>query len=251
MSSRRPAEMLAPGPFKVDALPSKTNYELDNGHPVLCLPTKARGGRAQNRGAMVIASDPAVQDVGVEIGYKLGEGTMRAPDVSVPPAGAGDGWVEGAPALALEYADDGQDEAELRRKVGQLLDAGTRAIWVVRLGKIQRVEVHTPDAPVSVHHAGDDLVLPGVLQNPVPVAALFDDAQAERLTLRNLLERFGYDHPERAREEGRLAGFQEGIEKGRLAALREAATLVLRARGEGAPEPTLDEAALLALISRA
>lgn len=93
--------------------------------------------------------------------------------------------------------------------------------------------------------AHEQLTLPGVLQNPVPVAALFDPEQADHAALRNLLDRLGLPHPEDARVEGR--------EEGRLAAFRIAAATVLAARGAADPEGTvarLDEAALLALLAR-
>ncbi len=248
MTRRRPAEMLAPGPFKVDALPSKSAYELDQGHAVLCLPTQARGGRAQIRGGLVVATDPLVQDAGVEVGFDLGGETMRAPDVSILRPGAGDGWVKGAPALAIEYADDGQDEPELRAKIAQLLQAGAEAIWVVRLGRLQHVEVHQRGMEPRIFHSHETLTLPGVLQNPVPVAALFDADQAEQLALRNLLDRFGFQHPDQAREQGR----EEGREEGRLDGLRRAAVAFLRGRGHPDPEghaATLGEAAVLTLFS--
>lgn len=143
------------------------------------------------------------------------------------------------------YADSGQDEAELRAKIGQLLAAGAAAVWVIRLGGIHHVEVHTAAAPKQIFHSHEELTLPGVLQNPVPVAALFDPDQAERLALRNLLDRFGYVHPDAARQEGR----EEGVTQG----LRRAAVAYLRGRGHPDPEAhaaTLDADEILALLAR-
>lgn len=146
---RRPtrANLDGPGPFQPVHLPSGSTYELDRGHPVECLPTHVRGGRAQLNGALVIRTDPAVESVGVEVGYDLGGKTLRAPDVSVVPAGAGEAWGQKAPPLAIEYADRGQDEAELEQKIAQLLAAGTLAVWVVRLTLPRRVEVHEAGRP--------------------------------------------------------------------------------------------------------
>ncbi len=42
----------------------------------------------------------------------------------------------------VEYADTGQDEADLATKIQELLAAGTRHIWVVRLTGPRRVEIH-------------------------------------------------------------------------------------------------------------
>ena len=248
---RRPSRMNldGPGPFKAQHLPSGSAYELNQGHPVECLPTHVRGGRAQLNGALVIRTDPAVESAGVEVGYDLGGNTVRAPDVSVVPAGAGEAWGQKAPPLAIEYADPGQDEAELEQKIAQLLAAGTLAVWVVRLTLPRRVEVHEAGQEPRVVGIDGSLELPSVLSRPVTVASLFDPEQAERAALTNLLDRFGYQHPELAREEGR----QEGRQEGHLNGLRTAAALVLRARGAANPEAqvaALDEPALIALLSR-
>lgn len=221
-----PRDLWAPGPFRPDQLPDKSEYELDRGHPIHVMPTKPRGGSAQLDGSLVIGTDPNVRSAGVEVGFDLGGNTLRAPDVAVIPADAGDDWVQGAPPLAIEYADRGQDEGELKRKIAQLLSAGTRAVWVVRLHGPRRVEVHEPSAPVRVVTAEGELRLDGVLSQPIPAAALFDREAAQRVALRNLLARFGYRHPDEA--------FEDGVAKGRLEALREATRLVLLGRGDGA-----------------
>jgi hypothetical protein len=44
--------------------------------------------------------------------------------------------------------------------------------------------------------------LPGVLRNPVPVEALYDRRAAHRVTLRNLLQRQGYENLDAVRAEG-------------------------------------------------
>jgi hypothetical protein len=62
--------------------------------------------------------------------------------------------------------------------------------------------------------------------NPVPVVALFDPEQADRAALRDLLDRFGYEHPEKARQEGREEGALAQIER-----LRASVVAKLRARG--------------------
>lgn len=252
-----------PGPFKARDLPFGSEYELDNGHPVQCMPTGKRGGRAQSLGARVIGTDPLVLDSGVEVGFQLGEGTLRAPDVSVLAESQGDGWATTAPPLAIEYADHGQDEEALQRKIEQLLAAGTRAVWVVRLHRIRQVEVYTLDEHgalrKTVAQANEELTLPGVLGRPVPVAALFDPRAADLATFQNLLARFGFVHPddarEEGREEGREAGLAEGLdrgrEEGRVEALRATARLVLGHRGVADADAAiagLDADALLRLI---
>src|ERR1700741_4229134 len=115
-----------PGPFRADQLHSGDPYELSNGHPVHCLPTGRRGGRATSVGDGVLASDPAVPDVGVDVGYSPSPETLRAPDLSVGEIPDEPGWAQGAPPLAVEYADTGQDEADLQIKIRELFAAGTR-----------------------------------------------------------------------------------------------------------------------------
>jgi hypothetical protein len=232
MSSSRPR--LTTGPFLADQLRSGDPYELSHGHPVHCAPTGRDGTAANGLGFSVLDTDPAVQRAGVDTGLALSGNTLRAPDVAV---GFEDGegtWATRA-KLALEYAGRGQDEAELRDKIAELLEAGTRWVWVVRLVGVQRVEVHEKGAPVKTLTRGAKLEAPGVLQNPVPVEALFDRAAAHEVALVNLLQRRGYrdldeargSAREEGREEGREAGREEGQELARAAAraaLRELCT---------------------------
>jgi hypothetical protein len=188
-----------------------------------------------------VASDPKVARAGVDPGYKLDDGTLRAPDVAILPADAGRGWIPGAPGLAFEYAGEGQDEAELRKKIAELLGAGTEYLWVVRLVGPRRVEAWEK-GQYRLAVEGDLLEAPEYLQNPIPVSALFDDAQARELQLRNLLQRHGYLSLEeavaRSRQEGHAEGRQEGRQEGEASAraaatsgLRDALLAALSARG--------------------
>ena len=74
---------------------------------------------------------------------------------------------------------------------------------------------------------GEVLPAPGILRNPVPVAALFERAAAQDLILRNLLQRRGYADLDAIREEGREEGRDEGREQG----LADAILTLLAARG--------------------
>jgi hypothetical protein len=129
---------------------------------------------------------------------------MRAPDVAVGNIPDEPGWVKGAPPLAVEYADRGQDEDELQTKIAELIDAGTRYVWVVRLSGPRRVEVYEPEMKVRTVLPGEALVAPGVLKNPVPVEALYEREAAHEVTLRNLLQRRGFDSLEAVHAEGKL-----------------------------------------------
>lgn len=200
-----PTKLFAPGPFQAQQLRSGDPYELSNGHPILCLPTGGRGARANLLGGTVLETDPAVEQAGVDAGFSPEPGTMRAPDVAVGNVPDVPGWVQGAPPLAVEYADRGQDEEELQSKIAELLAAGTQHVWVVWLTGPRGVEVHTPGQKLRSVRPGESLEAPGILKNPVPVEALYDREAAHEVTLRNLLQRRGYESLEAVRQGGELA----------------------------------------------
>lgn len=238
--------MIAPGPFVADQIRSGDPYELSNGHPVLCLPTGRRGSTRNLTGATALETDPKVTAAGIDLGVSTEPGMLRAPDVAVGPIEDEPGWATKAPPLAVEYADGGQDEAELQEKIHELLGAGTKLIWVVRLQGPQRVEVYERGKKQRIVDGQGTLTAPGILQNPVPVAVLYDRDAAHEATLRNLLQRKGYASLDAVRaegieegieagrtegiEEGRAEGIQAGIEEGRADGLATSVLTVLRAR---------------------
>jgi len=222
----RPHE--APGPFRSHQIHDGDPYELRDGHAVHCMTASERHGRANLVGGRVLASDPAVAgSVGVDVGFSFNDGkNLRAPDIST---GVGDqpGWMRTAPPLAVEYAGPGQDEVEMQAKIHELLAAGTRYLWVVRLTGPLRVEVYTPGEPLRVVDGDGILTAPGVLANPVPVRSLVDERAADEVMFRNLLAAHGYDGLDAVREEGREEGRVEGE---RQAQIRSIET-ILHARG--------------------
>jgi len=219
--------MRAPGhgapPITADQLTESDRLELSDGRLIHCQPTGARGGDANGMGYAVVRWDPAVKKAGVDTGFSPTPHRLRAPDVSVGDIPDEPGWVKGAPKLAIEYADIGQDDDELKKKIRELFEAGTRYIWVVRLSGPRRVEVHEPGRPMRLAQPDDMLAAPGVLQNPVPVRALYDADEAARVTLRNLLQRQGYEDLE--------AVLARGQEQGEITATRDALLRVLDRRG--------------------
>nr|VFJ59094.1 MAG: Putative restriction endonuclease [Candidatus Kentron sp. FW] len=236
------------GPFTADQLEDGDRYELSNGHPIYCAPAGERHSRHNLHGGSLLDSDPDVEWAGVDAGFSPKPHTLRAPDVAVaPPPNAGEGWIPGVPPLAVEYADRGQSEIDLKIKIKELLAAGTRYIWVVRLVGPQRVEVHTKDKPMRILSATDTLEAPGILRNPVSVQALFDRREAHRATLRNLLQREGYEDLEAVLQEGwekgREEGREEGREMGRKVGLREGERKgAMRGKEEGRKEKTIEMA---------
>ena len=214
------------GPFRQGQLRSGDPYELSQGHPVFCAPTGRDGTGPNGLGFAVLDSDPAVRAAGVDTGLALGPDSLRAPDVAVNFEGGDGTWATRAP-LAVEYAGRGQDEAELKTKIAELLAAGTRWVWVVRLVGPRRVEIHEPG--VAMRTVGDEATLtaPGVLELPVPVRALYDRDAAHEVTLRNLLAAKGYGSLDAVREKAR----EEGREEGREEEARSTLLATIAARG--------------------
>jgi Uma2 family endonuclease len=117
----------------------------------------------QQRGWRVGAGDP---------GSKLSHDpdTLRAPDAAIiredrRPAGRGaEGWLEGAPDVAVEVVGDGQTASELVKKAMEYLAAGAKMVWVLD-PEPQLLLVLTPPNQIRILGAEDTLdagaVLPG------------------------------------------------------------------------------------------
>ena len=206
-----------PGPFRADQLRSGDPYELSDGHPVECLPSGGRHSKANLSGGLALETDPAVASAGFDTGFTPDDQNLRAPDIAVGNVPDQPGWVSGAPPLAVEYADTGQDESDLQEKIQTLLGAGARHVWVVRLAGLRRVEVYEPNKPLYLAYPGQQLEAPGILKNPVPVEALYDQDAAHDAALRNLLQRRGYADLEAVRDESREEGLGVGRSEGALA----------------------------------
>ena len=202
------------GPFKASQVNPGDRYELSSGHPVYCVPTGGAGAFSTVAATASVAFDPAAKETGIDPGYSPEPGMLRAPDVAVGNVPNEPGWIAGAPHLAIEHADVGQDEDGLQRKIQDLLKAGTRYLWVVRLVGPRRVEVHEPGKPMREAFPGEELTAPGVLKNPVPVEALYDQSVAQRVALRNLLQREGYEDLDAVLAKGRDEGIELGIGQG-------------------------------------
>jgi hypothetical protein len=204
------------GPFLAHQIRSGDPYELSQGEPIHCLPAGGSGSGPNGLGVSVVGWDPSVTEAGVDTGYSPAPNMLRAPDVAVGNVPNKPGWVQGAPSLAIEYADVGQDEEALQRKIEDLLDAGTQFLWVVRLAGPRRVEVHRPGEAMKLVRPGEYLSAPGVLKNPVLVEALYDRDAAERATLINLLQRQGFEDLDAVLRKGR----EEGLAQARRALRR-------------------------------
>ena len=222
------------GPTVAGEIRSGEPRELSYGHVIECAPTGGSGSEPNRLGASVVGWDPLVKEAGVDTGYSPRPDMLRAPDVAVGNVPNKPGWVEGVPELAIEYADIGQDEEKLQTKIVDLLDAGTKHLWVVRLAGPRRVEIFERGKRVRTALPGETIAAPGVLKNAVRVEALYDRDEAERATLRNLLQRQGYEDLDDVLQKGIEQGVEKGIERGRAegeaAGLATAVIAVLEAR---------------------
>lgn len=114
------------GPFVSSDFRSGDPYEVSFGHRVPCAPTGGSGSGPYALGASVVGWDPAVTEVGVDAGHSPEPRRLRAPDVAVGNVPNKPGWIQGFPQLAIEYADVGQDEPALQKKIDDRLEAGGR-----------------------------------------------------------------------------------------------------------------------------
>jgi Uma2 family endonuclease len=200
------------GPFRAEQIRPGDPYELSNGHTIQCMPTGGRGALATGAGYKALADDPAVEDIGIDAGFAPVGETMRAPDLSIGKIADAPGWVHGIPELAVEYADTGQNEDDLDQKIVDLLAAGTKYIWVVRLSGPRRVEIHEPNLPMRKALPGEELAAPGVLEHPVRVEALYDLDVARDVNLRHVLRNLtGHETVGAIRDEGKAEAKAEGI----------------------------------------
>lgn len=135
--------------------------------------TRLLDGFVLPRGLGVVATDGA--------SYLLARypDFIRIPDVSfvararVPEDGIPRGYWPFAPDLAVEIVSPSDRAAELREKVKDYLDAGTRLVWVL-WPEDRSVTVYSADREVRELREGDELDGGDVLPDfRVPVAVLF------------------------------------------------------------------------------
>ncbi|WP_240807110.1 Uma2 family endonuclease [Polyangium spumosum] len=110
----------------------------------------------------------AVADPGVKLARNPDR--LRGPDVAMVrtervPTGKGvDGWLEGAPDLAVEVVGDSQSISEMTKKALEYLAGGSKMVWLVD-PEPRRVVLFTPPNQVKILGPEDTLdgsdVLPG------------------------------------------------------------------------------------------
>jgi Uma2 family endonuclease len=159
------------------ALPSDGfhRYELVKGRLLVREPAGFYHGRVASMINYLLSAQVVPRRLGVLVtadpGFHIEHGpdTVRSPDVAFVradrvPAESPLGFYVGAPDLAVEVLSPGNWRKDLREKIPQWLDAGTRLVWVVDTQK-RTVTVHAPGAEPVLLRAGDVLtggdVVPG------------------------------------------------------------------------------------------
>lgn len=117
----------------------------------------------EHPGWSVSAADPGVK-------LARNPDRLRGPDVAIVradrvPVGKGaDGWLDGAPDVAVEVVGDSQSISDMTKKALEYLSAGARMVWIVDADP-RRVVLFTPPNQVQILGADDTLdggeVLPG------------------------------------------------------------------------------------------
>lgn len=143
---------------------SKHRYELVRGELIeMTPPGGVHASIARKLGARLgdYADAHGLGETLIEGGFCLEcqPDTVRGPDVSflsaenVPAGGLPEGFIQGAPDLAVEIVSPNDSAAELEAKVQDYLMHGTRLVWVI-YPKTRTVIVHRPDGSAQMlgHH---------------------------------------------------------------------------------------------------
>lgn len=147
--------------------PDGGKMELVDGEVVVMSPVGRKHGKLAIRigHALTAFAEPnGLGEVGAEVGFRLfsDRRVVRAPDVHLIAADQpefvedDEGFVRGAPALAIEITSPDDRDSYLSRKVAEYLEAGARRVWVVR-ANLKAVTVHRPDGTARVFREADTL----------------------------------------------------------------------------------------------
>jgi len=155
-------------------------HELMKGEHIVLPPPKSRHSNVQHmllRLLQPYVDEHKLGDVRIEAGFKLAADTWLQPDVSFLRAEqlrrtSGDGYFEGAPALAIEVASESNTAAQLDLKMELYFAHGAEEIWII-YPQTPRVRAFFPDGHSETLANGlkSDL-FPGW---SAPLSAIFTD----------------------------------------------------------------------------
>jgi Uma2 family endonuclease len=128
-----------------------------HGEIVLNIAVLLKAYAKQRGGLSVSVADPGVK-------LSSNPDRLRGPDVAVVgvarvPTGKGvEGWLDGAPDLAVEVVGDSQSISTMTKKALEYLGGGAKMVWIID-AEPERVVVFTP--PDHVRILGEDDALEG------------------------------------------------------------------------------------------
>jgi len=161
--------------------------ELVNGEVVEMAPVGGVHGRIASRTSRRLTEhaerhgggEVLTGDVGFVLNLPNDPDRVRAPDVSfvsthrLPGGNIPDGFIAGAPDLAVEILSPSDNPVEIQQKVRDYLEAGARLVWVIA-PQARAVTVYRADGSARLLRERDSLdgedVLPGLT---IPLAELF------------------------------------------------------------------------------
>jgi len=95
-------------------------------------------------------------------GFRMAQGNIRSPDVSVmrtdrlPDGKAPEGFVEGAPDLAVEVVSPSERLSDLLAKMAEYFESGAQEVWLL-FPERKQVYRYRADLTVEVLHENDIL----------------------------------------------------------------------------------------------
>jgi len=144
-----------------------------------------RPGRTHGTAVMLLGrqlTDFALEHGGIvttETGFVLGEEPLilRGPDLAYvrsdpAPYGERDGYIAGAPDLAVEVVSPTNTAADIQEKVLQYLEAGCAEVWVVH-PKTRSVVTHPATGEGRILWEADTLTSPVLPGLEIPVREVF------------------------------------------------------------------------------
>ena len=161
-------------------------YELDEGELITMAPASGMHGRMESRVTRVLdifmREHPVGELLTSDTGFVLSRNpdVLRSPDLAFLRSDKADlvqedGFVEGAPDLAIEIVSPSDSATSVVRKVRQYLEAGTHTVWVIHR-RTREVQVHEASGTSRFLTADQILDAPDLLPGfSVKVAELFPD----------------------------------------------------------------------------
>jgi Uma2 family endonuclease len=120
-------------------------------------------------------SQQKLGDVRIEAGFKLGANNWLQPDVSFIRTAHLEkaqprGYIEGAPAIAIEVASESNTPSKLERKQKLFFAYGSKEVWTV-FPETNEIRISMPDGRSRV--AGDPIETNVLTACSVPLSATF------------------------------------------------------------------------------